>query len=211
MSHDDFAFEPVRGLPERLPPGEELRWQGSPRWQSFAVHAFHIRKVAVYFGLLAIWSLIEGFRTGRSAHAMLVSCLWLALLGALAVAVLTVLAYASARSTVYSITSKRVVMRHGVAVSLSMNLPFALIDSAGYKDHGDGSGDIALTLAPSQRLGYIVTWPHVRRWRFTRPEPMLRCVVDAPRAAQILSAALGACPLVEPRLDLVTSRSRVAA
>ena len=32
MSHDDFAFEPRRGLPAVLPDGERLLWQGSPRW-----------------------------------------------------------------------------------------------------------------------------------------------------------------------------------
>ena len=31
--HDDFAFEPVRGLPAVLPPGERMLWQGAPRWQ----------------------------------------------------------------------------------------------------------------------------------------------------------------------------------
>ena len=30
MDHDDFHFEPVRGLPEALPPGELILWQGSP-------------------------------------------------------------------------------------------------------------------------------------------------------------------------------------
>ena len=30
MSHDDFKFEPVRGLPEALPEGEHILWQGSP-------------------------------------------------------------------------------------------------------------------------------------------------------------------------------------
>ena len=31
--HDDFDFEPVRGLPQVLPEGERLLWQGAPRWQ----------------------------------------------------------------------------------------------------------------------------------------------------------------------------------
>jgi hypothetical protein len=30
MSHDDFKFEPIRGLPEQLPEGEHILWQGAP-------------------------------------------------------------------------------------------------------------------------------------------------------------------------------------
>jgi hypothetical protein len=30
MPHDDFAFEPVKGLPELPPEGEHLLWQGRP-------------------------------------------------------------------------------------------------------------------------------------------------------------------------------------
>ena len=30
MSHDDFNFEPIRGLPEQLPEGEHILRQGSP-------------------------------------------------------------------------------------------------------------------------------------------------------------------------------------
>jgi hypothetical protein len=28
--HDDFQTEPVRGLPENLPEGEHILWQGHP-------------------------------------------------------------------------------------------------------------------------------------------------------------------------------------
>ena len=34
--HDDFDFEPVRGLPQLLPKGERMLWQGAPRWQDLA-------------------------------------------------------------------------------------------------------------------------------------------------------------------------------
>ena len=30
MHHDDFKFEPVRGLPEALPEDEHILWQGAP-------------------------------------------------------------------------------------------------------------------------------------------------------------------------------------
>ena len=131
MSHDDFDFEPVRGLPAMLPPGEKLLWQGSPGWKSLAVRAYHVRKVAGYFLVLAAWRVGVGVNEGHAASAILVSCLFLLALGSLAVGVLSLLAYLNARSTVYSITSRRVLLRHGVAVPLTMNLPFKLIDNVG--------------------------------------------------------------------------------
>ena len=53
--HDDFAFEPVRGLPERPPMGEELLWQGCPDSLALARDAFKITWVAGDFVALAIW------------------------------------------------------------------------------------------------------------------------------------------------------------
>ena len=55
MSHDDFAFEPQRGLPERLPAGEHILWQGSPQPWRIAVEALSIKWIAGYFVLLAVW------------------------------------------------------------------------------------------------------------------------------------------------------------
>ena len=54
MRHDDFEFEPVRGLPAMLPPGERLLWQGNPAWRSLAIRAYHVRKVALYFAVLVL-------------------------------------------------------------------------------------------------------------------------------------------------------------
>ncbi len=50
---DDFAFEPIRGLPEMPPEGERILWQGSPDWRALAWRVFHIREVTFYF---APWS-----------------------------------------------------------------------------------------------------------------------------------------------------------
>ena len=35
----EFDTEPVPGLPEQLPEGERLRWQGAPKWAALAVRA----------------------------------------------------------------------------------------------------------------------------------------------------------------------------
>lgn len=190
MSHDDFSFEPRRGLPALLPEGERLLWQGSPRWQSLAVRAYQVRKVAVYFGILVAWRIAAGVNAGHSFATVGLSCLFILLLGGIAFGVLCVLAYLNARSTVYSITSKRLLVRHGVAVQLTMNIPLRFVEAAALRCFADGTGDIALTLPRGERIGFLITWPHLRPSRITHPQPSLRGLIDAKQAAGILSAAL---------------------
>jgi hypothetical protein len=208
MSHDDFEFEPIRGLPALLPEGEKLLWQGAPEWKSLAVRAYHVRKVAAYFALLVAWRVGVGVTAGHAVADVLVSCAFLFTLGGIAIGVLGLLAYLTARSTVYSITSRRVLLRHGVAVPLTMNIPFKLINDAALKTFKDGSGDIALRLPPTERIGYLITWPHLRPGKITRPQPSLRAVARPHEVADLLGSALSADAGVEA-VRIAPSRSRV--
>ena len=192
MSHDDFAFEPVRGLPALLPAGERLLWQGSPRWRSLAVRAYHVRKAAVYFLALILWRIGVGLYNSQSASAVAISCAFLLLLGGIAIGVLSLLAYLTARETVYSITSRRILLRHGVAVPMTMNIPFTAIETAGLRNFTDGTGDVAIQVMGDHRVGYLITWPHLRPGRITRPQPSFRALADAGQAAGILAEALKA-------------------
>ena len=85
-----------------------------------------------------------------------------------------------------------VVIRFGIALPLTVNVPFATVAAAGVKADRDGSGDIAVSLLPARRVSYFIMWPHARPWRLARTEPMLRGLPDAVRASQILSRALAA-------------------
>jgi hypothetical protein len=190
MSHDDFEFEPILGLPAPLPAGEKLLWQGSPRWESLAVRAYHVRKVAIYFCVLILWRIAVGISAHHTMLDIAVSCVFLLALGGIAICVLSLLAFLNARSTVYSITTRRVLVRHGVAVLLTMNIPFRLVESADLRSFADGTGEISLRIARGQRIGYMITWPHLRLGQFTRPEPCFKALLDAQHAASLLSAAL---------------------
>jgi hypothetical protein len=106
------------------------------------------------------------------------------------VGILTLLALAVQRSTVYTITNKRVVMRIGAAIPKHINLPFAMIEAAALRFYPGGAGDIPLTLGGDARIGYVHLWPHARPWRFSKPEPMLRCVPNAAAVAETLAGAL---------------------
>lgn len=186
----EFAFEPVHGLPENLPVGEALRWQGAPAWRVLARRAFYARTVAFYFGLLILLRLVYMLSSGSGLKEAVLAALWLVLLGALAVGILMLLAWLYGRSTVYSITDRRVVIRFGVALPMAVNIPFKIIESAGLRTYPDGSGDIPLVLGGDQKVNYLIMWPNVRPWRFTNAQPMLRGIPNAAKVAEILSEAL---------------------
>jgi hypothetical protein len=178
------------GLPGPLPKGESMLWQGAPSWKNVAFRVLHVRKLLIYFGILAMICLVRSIMV--QAPQMWWSLFALLFLGSVAIAMLTTFAYFVAKTTVYTITEKRVVLRVGVALSMSLNLPFAMVENADLRLFSDGSGDIPLLLAGETRVGYITLWPHARPWRTRRVQPMLRSVPDAARVAQLLARALAA-------------------
>jgi hypothetical protein len=211
-SGPEHDFEPVPGLPEPLPSGERMLWQGAPDTRVLALRVFHVRKVAIYFavvGGLQIASALadgEGLREALGGLALLVS------VALLAIGLLVLFAHLSARSTLYTITDRRVVMRVGIVLTMTFNLPFTRIASAGLRLHRDGSGDLPLELREAS-IGYAHLWPHARPWRLAKPEPMLRCVPDALRVGRLLADAWaqetgGTARPVNPAADPSGSRLR---
>jgi Bacterial PH domain len=192
MDDHDFDFEPIPGLPRELPPGEQMLWQGSPDFKTTLMRTFHVQGIGAYFTALALWQSFKVADSGAGFKATLSTMSWYAVLAAVAVGLLALLARSCARTTVYTITSKRVVMRFGMALPITLNIPFSKINSAGLKLHRDGTGDIPLTLMPGSRFGYSTLWPHARPWMVRQPQPMLRGLVHADVAAEILTAALRA-------------------
>ena len=190
MSHDDFDFEPIPGLPKRPPEGEEILWQGAPSARSLGRFLFNLRLIALYFGILATWGAATAIADGRGILDAVTSVIWVGALGAGAIAVFQTLAWLVARSTVYTITNRRVVMRIGVALPITYNIPFTVIDSASLKEHNDGTGNVSLKLLDGHNIAYLRLWPHARPWRLKQAEPTLREVPDAGHVATVLADAL---------------------
>lgn len=186
----EYEIEPVPGLPEPLPDGERILWQGAPHWWRFACSVFHVRKLVLYFALLMVWRGGTALADGQSLTESALAGLWLAQLGAVAIGVLLLMAWLYSRTTIYTITDRRLVLRFGIALPVVVNLPFHKIQSAALRTHADGSGDILLSLIAGEQVSYLLMWPNVRPWQMGRPRPMLRAIPDATRAADILSAAL---------------------
>ena len=185
----EHEFEAAPGLPEPLPPGEHLLWQGSPDWWMLARHAFHLRKLAAYFGAMLVLRVVFLLHDGAALSEALRSTLGLLALAALGLALVAMMAWLSAKSTVYTLTEKRVVMRIGIVLTLTFNIPFKRIAAAGLHLDGSGSGDLPLTLLGPDRIAYLHLWPHARPWRLGKPEPMLRSVPQAALVARVLSRA----------------------
>ena len=193
-SHE-HEFEAAPGLPEALPASEVQLWQGSPDALLLARQALHLDLVLVYFGALLAWRGISSAYDGAPLGQTLAAMAGMLPLIALALTLLGGIAWLMARTTVYTITSKRVVMRVGVVLSITFNLPFAQIASAGWRQRGkpggqgDQGGDIVLSLAGADRIAYLHLWPHARPWELRDPQPAMRCVPEVDVVGRKLLAA----------------------
>jgi hypothetical protein len=185
----EHEFEPQLGLPEMLPADEKVLWQGQPDWRMLARKAFHVRKLVVYFGALMLLRLVFQAMDGEPVATALKSISVLAAMSVLAIGLVMLMAWLSARGALYTITNKRVVMRVGIVLTLTFNLPHKRIASAGLHRYADGTGDLPLTLLGSDRIAWLNLWPHARPWKISRPQPMLRCVPDAAAVAELLASA----------------------
>jgi hypothetical protein len=188
----EHELEPQYGLPERLPVGEHILWQGSPDFRTLALSVFHVRKAALYFAALLALRFGFALSDGGTLIDGLVSLLWPLPLALTALASLTALAWMTAHTAVYTLTDKRIVMRIGIVLTLTFNIPLRSIASAALRLGTGRSGDIAMPLAGPDHIAFLHLWPHVRPWRVARPEPMLRALADAPAVAALLAQAWSA-------------------
>jgi len=186
----EHEYEPVEGLPEALPVGERMIWQGKPSFSGLARGTFRVRGLLWYFAaLLAIRAILQA-ADGVAVMDIAESFLGLSMLAAVAVGLLMIYASRLAEATMFTLTDKRVVIRTGVAVSVTINLPYKLIESADLRVHDDGSGDIVLGIDKRARASWVLLWPMVKPFRFVSVKPMLRGVPDAEMVAGKLADAL---------------------
>jgi hypothetical protein len=111
-------------------------------------------------------------------------------LALLCLAILSVMAWMIWRTTSYLITDRRVILKFGVALPATLDVPLNLVQHASVKVHSDGTGDIALALPPEQRIAPLLLWPHLKPWQINRPEPMMRGIENPEQVAEIFTQAL---------------------
>ena len=193
----EHGLEKIRGLPGPVPSDERILWQGSPNWRSLAAHAFHTNKIAVYLLVMLGWVAASTYYDTASLPMVLTALSLPVLLSVICLGVLYLMAWLSARTTIYTLLTKRVVIKFGLALPMTINLPFKLVEGAGLRHYADGTGDIPLAFGGPSRLAYLHLWPHARPWKLVRPEPMLRSLNEPDLVADLIRQAI----LDQPRLD----------
>ena len=188
MPHDDFEIEPVPGLPETPPKGEEILWQGKPDWWALTQESLSFWWVAGYFAVLTLWRFVSVMDLMPLGQAIGASVPFV-ILGAVVCGLLALFAYIQARLTLYTITTSRVAMRIGAALTVTLNIPYRQVANASLDLRKGGTGTIALETMGETRLSYLVCWPHVRPWAMRKTEPALRCIPDAERVAALIADA----------------------
>ena len=208
MTHDDFQIEPVKGLPEKPPEGEVILWQGKPDWWALSKESLSLLWVAGYFVFLAGWRFVAVVDLMPLGQAIWASVPFL-FLGAIVCALLIGIAWAQAFYTVYTVTNRRVAMRIGAALTVTLNLPYTQIGAANLDLRKSGTGTIAFDLLGNTQISYLVCWPHVRPWRVSPTQPALRCIPEAEKIAAMISEAAQA-RVSTPRVERTTGAAPTA-
>lgn len=199
------------GLPAPLPAGERLLWTGRPDWRRLVLGAFHLRAVLLWFALAGGASLALQAAEGASGRELLAAAAALVLALGVAVALLCLLAWITARATRYTLTSRRLLLRTGVALSAWLNLPLDKVTSLDLRLYPDGTGDMPVVPAARLGVGWAILWPHAQPGHFREPRPMLRAVPDAARVATLLATALAEAAPGGRRFAVLDGRAPGAA
>ncbi len=179
----------IRGVPHPLPAGERVLWEGAPDANAMAKHVFHRGWVLIYFGAMLLWWIVttesaigsSDFFAGLGVRVGL---------SAIVLAIVEGLARISARTSWYAVTNRRLVLKLGMVIPMSINIPFSIVESAGIGQFKDGTGQIVLLLDKAHRLAYVALWPHCRVLQINRPQPILRGLRNATELGTLLANAV---------------------
>jgi hypothetical protein len=162
------------------------------------MHAFHIHWFAMYFGVMV---LLKGIAVSQSVGGWSQEWpgfIWALGLSIAALVLIGLLAYWSVNTTMYTLTNRRLVMRIGIVLTITFNLPLKRLAQAGVHIYKDGSADIPIRLNPEDKIPYLHLWPHARAWKLAHPEPMIRCVADGKHVASLFADAWSKINQVDP-------------
>jgi Bacterial PH domain len=179
------------GLPDHLPEGEKLVWQGRPDWLRLARDAFHVNKVAIYFAVVIAGQAGLRLASGSDWNEALKAVPVLLGLAIAACGIILVLSFISARTTHYTMTTKRVIMKVGIALPVIINIPYSQVDGVSFALTGGDRGNIVFKLSGGVRLAYLMLWPHARPWQFSKPQPCFRDIPNVEAVATRLAQVIG--------------------
>lgn len=188
----EHEIEPVPGLPGRLPDGEFIVWQGQPVFKTVMTRLLRARWIAGFFAIAALWSVAVGLNNSEGVWQLFGRLTFVAVAALVIFGMMVLYARAVAKTSLYTLTNRRVVMRIGIALSASFNLPFKQISGADFRVGSDGAGDVALTLRSGHGLSGSVFFPHQRGGLWRKLSPQMICLADAKALAEKLAQQLRA-------------------
>ena len=178
-------------LSENLPKGEQLIWQGHPERRALATRAMYLKYIAFYLVVLIAartgYLIIDG-EPVATWSGMLV---WQVLASAFVMLLIVGLATVYSRTTRYSLTNERLIIKTGAAITIHINLPLQQITAADLREYSDGTGDITLQVSRAEKLYWLLLWPNVRSWWIRPLRPVLRGLRDAQTVAHLLVKEVG--------------------
>ncbi len=183
-------------LPQDLPAGEHVLWQGGPAFWPLA-RSLHIRWLFAYFGALLVVVAVQRALTMPAALAS--SLIRFGVLSGVVIGLHVLYSLMVARTTSYTLTNRRFVLQAGIALPVSVNIPWSKIETAQFVAQPDSSGNIVIGLHPGERVSYVLLWPHVIGGRIGA-RPMLRAVANVARVAKLMRRQLEATEMVEDEL-----------
>lgn len=179
----------MTALDRRLVQDDAIVWQGAPSWRAVARDVYHLRFISAYLAFLVVLDALQAWAKaiplGKAVH----DSVPLAVIITAVLANFYGLAWLTARTTRYTITTRRVILAYGIAIPATLSIPLSRIERIELSPGRDGDGEIALTLAPDDHMPYLKLWPHARPWRLRHPQPMLRGVPQAAIVAGLATRA----------------------
>ncbi len=174
----------------RLAPGEAIVWHGSPSFGTIARDVYHLRGLAAYLAFLVALDAYQAWAKAIPFGKALHDSVPLAVIIVAVLVNFAGLAWLTARSTHYTITTRRVILAYGLALPATLAIPHSKIKTIELSLGRRRAGDIALTLTHDNRMPYLKLWPFARPWQVTHPQPMLRGVPQAAVVAGLATRAV---------------------
>ena len=187
----EAAPDGALSLSENLPNGEQLVWQGQPERRALATRAMYLKYIAFY--LVALIAARTGYLIldGESVATWSGMLVWQVLASAFVMLLIVGLAAVYSRTTRYSLTNERLIIKTGAAITIHINLPLQQIIAADLREYSDGTGDITLQVSRAEKLYWLLIWPNVRSWWIRPLRPVLRGLKDAQAVAHLLVEEVG--------------------
>ncbi len=169
-----------------IPEEENILWYGRPDWRILSWYVFGLRYLFVY---LFISLLIVFYKPKDYFYFSDFFGEWLPYLICIFFAgcFFVLLSYIQSRSTHYVITDKRIIIKTGSALIFFLNAPFKRIMSIDRQQLRFGFGNICFETISKKRIPFFSSWPSVRPWYFTNPQPCFRCIKNVENVESILS------------------------